>query len=146
MNYTIITSQCKGPKYPPKKCCSAFKEFACPYADQLNDLRNDCATTMFSYINLYGKYPPGLFANSCQEKGGLKCPGQKWSPALVKPGGPSLPIFNNVLLISSFINFLQKKRRRCRLLKILLINSYFILSFTNVSNSIKLHRPKEQTT
>ncbi|KAF3501649.1 hypothetical protein F2Q69_00043814 [Brassica cretica] len=77
MNYTIITSQCKGPKYPPKKCCSAFKEFACPYADQLNDLRNDCATTMFSYINLYGKYPPGLFANSCQEKGGLKCPGQK---------------------------------------------------------------------
>uniref|UniRef100_M4CF58 GPI-anchored protein LLG1-like domain-containing protein n=2 Tax=Brassica campestris TaxID=3711 RepID=M4CF58_BRACM len=77
MNYTIITSQCKGPKYPPKKCCSAFKEFACPYADQLNDFRNDCATTMFSYINLYGKYPPGLFANSCQEKGGLKCPGQK---------------------------------------------------------------------
>ncbi|KAG5376087.1 hypothetical protein IGI04_040683 [Brassica rapa subsp. trilocularis] len=56
MNYTIITSQCKGPKYPPKKCCSAFKEFACPYADQLNDFRNDCATTMFSYINLYEKY------------------------------------------------------------------------------------------
>ncbi|KAF8099123.1 hypothetical protein N665_0251s0046 [Sinapis alba] len=77
MNYTIITSQCKGPKYPPKKCCAAFKEFACPYTDELNDLSNDCATTMFSYINLYGKYPPGLFANSCQEKGGLKCPGKK---------------------------------------------------------------------
>ncbi|KAL0886890.1 hypothetical protein Bca101_010873 [Brassica carinata] len=77
MNYTIITSQCKGPKYPPKKCCAAFKEFACPYADELNDLSNDCATTMFSYINLYGKYPPGLFANSCQAKGGLKCPGRK---------------------------------------------------------------------
>ncbi|KAJ0266988.1 hypothetical protein HA466_0008840 [Hirschfeldia incana] len=77
MNYTIITSQCKGPKYPPKKCCAAFKEFACPYVDELNDLSNDCATTMFSYINLYGKYPPGLFANSCKRKGGLKCPGQK---------------------------------------------------------------------
>ncbi|KAF8099124.1 hypothetical protein N665_0251s0047 [Sinapis alba] len=75
MNYTIITSQCKGPKYPPKECCGSFKDFACPYADQLNDLSNDCSTTMFSYINLYGKYPPGLFANLCQEgKEGLACP------------------------------------------------------------------------
>ncbi|KAJ0266987.1 GPI-anchored protein LLG1 [Hirschfeldia incana] len=75
MNYTIITSQCKGPKFPPKECCGAFKDFACPYTDELNDLSNDCATTMFSYINLYGKYPPGLFANQCQEgKEGLECP------------------------------------------------------------------------
>ncbi|CAN8248327.1 unnamed protein product [Cochlearia groenlandica] len=75
MNYTIITSQCKGPKYPPKECCAAFKNFACPYADQLNDLSTECATTMFSYINLYGKYPPGLFANQCKEgKEGLECP------------------------------------------------------------------------
>lgn len=29
---------------------------------------------MFSYINLYGKYPPGLFANECKEgKEGLDC-------------------------------------------------------------------------
>ncbi|RID41063.1 hypothetical protein BRARA_J01052 [Brassica rapa] len=76
-NYTIITSRCKGPKYPPKECCATFKDFACPYSRYLNDLSNDCATIMFSYINLYGKYPPGLFANQCQEgKGGLKCPGQ----------------------------------------------------------------------
>ncbi|KAL0886891.1 hypothetical protein Bca101_010874 [Brassica carinata] len=75
MNYTIITSQCKGPKYPTKECCGSFKDFACPYTDELNDLSNDCATTMFSYINLYGKYPPGLFANQCQEgKEGLACP------------------------------------------------------------------------
>ncbi|XP_010545299.1 PREDICTED: GPI-anchored protein LORELEI [Tarenaya hassleriana] len=75
MNYTIITGRCKGPKYPPKDCCSAFKDFACPYADQINDLSTDCATTMFSYINLYGKYPPGLFANQCKEgKEGLACP------------------------------------------------------------------------
>ncbi|QHN76900.1 Lorelei-like-GPI-anchored protein [Arachis hypogaea] len=40
-NYTIITSKCKGPNYPPKECCGAFKEFACPYADVLNDLQND---------------------------------------------------------------------------------------------------------
>ncbi|KAI9100025.1 hypothetical protein K1719_024243 [Acacia pycnantha] len=74
-NYTIITSQCKGPQYPPKTCCAAFKEFACPYADVLNDLTNECATTMFSYINIYGKYPPGLFASECREgKQGLACP------------------------------------------------------------------------
>ncbi|XP_054798348.1 GPI-anchored protein LLG1-like [Prosopis cineraria] len=75
LNYTIITSQCKGPRYPPKICCAAFKEFACPYADVLNDLTNECATTMFSYINIYGKYPPGLFASECREgKEGLACP------------------------------------------------------------------------
>ncbi|KAF8414323.1 hypothetical protein HHK36_002324 [Tetracentron sinense] len=75
LNYTIITGQCRGPQYPPKLCCAAFKEFACPYADQLNDLTNDCASTMFSYINLYGQYPPGLFASECREgKEGLACP------------------------------------------------------------------------
>ncbi|XWS68634.1 hypothetical protein CRYUN_Cryun04dG0107700 [Craigia yunnanensis] len=74
-NYTIITSNCKGPQYPTKGCCEALKEFACPFADKLNDLGTDCASTMFSYINLYGKYPPGLFANMCREgKEGLECP------------------------------------------------------------------------
>ncbi|PIN21342.1 hypothetical protein CDL12_05954 [Handroanthus impetiginosus] len=74
-NYTIITSKCKGPQYLPDLCCSAFKEFACPYAEELNDLTNDCASTMFSYINLYGKYPPGLFASECRGgKFGLECP------------------------------------------------------------------------
>ncbi|KAF8043299.1 hypothetical protein BT93_A1592 [Corymbia citriodora subsp. variegata] len=73
-NYTILTSQCKGPQYSAKLCCQAFKEFACPFIDQINDLTTDCASTMFSYINLYGKYPPGLFANECKEgKEGLDC-------------------------------------------------------------------------
>ncbi|XP_062079119.1 GPI-anchored protein LLG1 [Humulus lupulus] len=77
LNYTIITSQCKGPHYPAKQCCAAFKDFACPYSDVLNDLTNDCASTMFSYINLYGRYPPGLFASECKEgKLGLECPAQ----------------------------------------------------------------------
>ncbi|XP_010277997.1 PREDICTED: GPI-anchored protein LORELEI-like [Nelumbo nucifera] len=72
-NYTIITSQCKGLKYPPKLCCGALKKFACPFAKELNDLTNDCASTMSSYINLYGKYPPGLFSSECREgKAGLK--------------------------------------------------------------------------
>ncbi|KAL4618350.1 hypothetical protein ACB092_06G003900 [Castanea dentata] len=77
LNYTIITSKCKGPNYPAALCCGSFKEFACPYAEVINDLTNDCATTMFSYINLYGNYPPGLFANECKEgKEGLACPAQ----------------------------------------------------------------------
>ncbi|CAN6994301.1 unnamed protein product [Brassica oleracea var. botrytis] len=75
MNYTVITSQCKGPKFPVKECCSSFLEFACPYAEQLNDLSTDCASTMFSYINIYGKYPAGLFSSQCKgDKEGLECP------------------------------------------------------------------------
>ncbi|XP_010497893.1 PREDICTED: GPI-anchored protein LORELEI-like, partial [Camelina sativa] len=66
-NYTIITSKCKGPNYPATVCCSAFKDFACPFAEVLNDEKNDCASTMFSYINIYGRYPPGIFANMCKE-------------------------------------------------------------------------------
>ncbi|CAI9088118.1 OLC1v1022363C1 [Oldenlandia corymbosa var. corymbosa] len=75
-NYTIITSNCKAPSYPPNRCCKAFLKFACPFAKYLNDLSNDCATTMFSYINLYGKYPPGLFATICRKNGksSLTCP------------------------------------------------------------------------
>ncbi|KAK4796095.1 hypothetical protein SAY86_028421 [Trapa natans] len=73
-NYTILTSQCKGPQYQTKLCCAAFKQFACPFVDEANDLTTDCASTMFSYINLYGKYPPGLFANECKEgKESLDC-------------------------------------------------------------------------
>ncbi|XP_058208853.1 GPI-anchored protein LLG1-like [Rhododendron vialii] len=76
LNYTIVTSQCKGPLYLPSLCCGALTEFACPYVDDLNDLTNDCASTMFSYINLYGKYPPGLFASECKDgKQGLACNG-----------------------------------------------------------------------
>lgn len=60
--------------YPPTLCCNAFKQFACPFADQISDMTTDCATVMFSYINVYGKYPPGLFANECKEgKEGLDC-------------------------------------------------------------------------
>lgn len=74
-NYTVVTSQCRGPQYPAKQCCEALTEFACPFVDFLNDLSNDCASTMFSYINLHGKYPPGLFASECKgDKNGLACP------------------------------------------------------------------------
>ncbi|PKA51224.1 GPI-anchored protein LORELEI [Apostasia shenzhenica] len=74
MNYTIITSKCKGPRYLADPCCSSFKEFACPYTEQINNLTYDCASTMFSYINLYGHYPPGLFSSECREgKQGLDC-------------------------------------------------------------------------
>ncbi|XP_016901694.1 GPI-anchored protein LLG1-like [Cucumis melo] len=73
-NYTILTSKCKGPKYPATLCCEALLEFCCGFVDELNDMTNNCAETMFSYINLYGQYPPGLFANQCKEgKQGLSC-------------------------------------------------------------------------
>eukprot|EP01018_Ginkgo_biloba_P025397 Gb_10167 [translate_table: standard] len=73
-NYTILTSQCKGPDYNKTLCCTAFKQFACPVAQYINDLTTDCAATMFSYINLHGQYPPALFASLCQEgTQGLEC-------------------------------------------------------------------------
>ncbi|KAL6656225.1 hypothetical protein ACP70R_007051 [Stipagrostis hirtigluma subsp. patula] len=83
-NYTVITSRCKGPLYQPSLCCGALKDFACPYSTYINDVTTNCAASMFSYINLYGKYPPGLFANTCHEGNkGLECPED--TPQ-VKPG------------------------------------------------------------
>ncbi|XP_074579239.1 GPI-anchored protein LLG1-like [Curcuma longa] len=74
-NYTILTSKCKGPVYPEDQCCPAFTEFACPFASDLNNLTNKCASVMFSYINVIGNYPPGLFANECHgDQEGLYCP------------------------------------------------------------------------
>ena len=102
LNYTIITSQCKGPQYPPDRCCGSFKEFACPYADVLNDLTNDCASTMFSYINLYGKYPPGLFANECRDsKRGLECAVAPSAHLDDKSGSQTI---HNAPLLLSFIS------------------------------------------
>ncbi|KAF8094341.1 hypothetical protein N665_0365s0027 [Sinapis alba] len=73
-DYTIITSRCKGPKYEAKACCSAFKDFACPYAEAISDETTLCAAEMFCYIEIYGRYPLGLFANICKEgKKGLDC-------------------------------------------------------------------------
>ncbi|OAY78185.1 GPI-anchored protein LLG1-like [Ananas comosus] len=111
LNYTIITSKCKGPQYPASLCCSAFKEFACPYSDELNDGTNDCASTMFSYINLYGKYPPGLFASECREgKEGLSCPpelsqSQKAVNANAARKGRRIDSFPVVVI--SFLGFLM---------------------------------------
>ncbi|OMO59785.1 hypothetical protein CCACVL1_24607 [Corchorus capsularis] len=98
-NYTILTSKCKGPQYPVKGCCDALKEFGCPFVDKLNDLTTDCASTMFSYINLYGRYPPGLFANMCREgKEGLECPDEpKKSGTLVSK--PTLLMLTSGFLV-----------------------------------------------
>ncbi|CAA3023143.1 Hypothetical predicted protein [Olea europaea subsp. europaea] len=74
LNYTIVTSQCKGPHYTKERCCPALKELLCPIRDEINDLKNDCMETFTSYANLYGKYPAALFANLCTEtREGLDC-------------------------------------------------------------------------
>ncbi|CAN1146432.1 GPI-anchored protein LLG1 [Linum perenne] len=102
MNYTIITSQCKGPNYPVKECCSSFKDFACPFAEDLNDLANDCASTMFSYINLYGKYPPGLLASQCRDgKEGLDCPSPSPSQSANHSGSRALHTREPLLIFSA---------------------------------------------
>ncbi|KAJ4880464.1 LORELEI-LIKE-GPI ANCHORED PROTEIN 3 [Raphanus sativus] len=73
-DYTVLTSRCKGPKYQAKACCSAFKDFACPYAEAITDQTTLCADDMFCYLEIYGRYPLGLFAKLCKEgKKGLDC-------------------------------------------------------------------------
>ncbi|KAL9453485.1 hypothetical protein AB3S75_009148 [Citrus x aurantiifolia] len=99
-NYTIITSRCKGPEYPADQCCPAFKEFACPIRDKINDPKTDCAQTMFSYINLYGRFPPGLFAHKCREgKEGLKCD----EPTLPPSGSAAAVHSTSLLLTAGFL-------------------------------------------
>ncbi|KAJ6763842.1 GPI-ANCHORED PROTEIN LLG1-RELATED-RELATED [Salix purpurea] len=97
LDYSVLTDKCKGPQYPAKPCCDAFKEFACPFSDAINDLESDCAATMFSFINLYGKYPPGLFANECREdKNGLDCQNVEQSK---KSGGVKIAATQSSLLM-----------------------------------------------
>ncbi|CAH2077877.1 unnamed protein product [Thlaspi arvense] len=99
MNYTGMINQCRGPGFPAKECCSAFKEFACPFVNQINDRSSDCAKTMFSYLNVYGKYPPGLFANECKErKDGIVCPSSPHSPTIIASTAPRfLPLFTSAV-------------------------------------------------
>ncbi|OIT36373.1 PREDICTED: GPI-anchored protein LLG1-like [Nicotiana attenuata] len=73
-DYRPLTSQCKGPQYNAAICCNAFKIVACKHTNEINDVDNGCADSMFYYINLNGKYPIGLFANICKEdEEGLDC-------------------------------------------------------------------------
>ncbi|XP_059288493.1 GPI-anchored protein LLG1-like [Lycium ferocissimum] len=71
-DFSPLTGQCKGPNYNPLTCCNAFKQVACRYAKELNELENGCATGMFSIINKL--YPLELFDKMCKEdKEGLAC-------------------------------------------------------------------------
>ncbi|XP_074284890.1 GPI-anchored protein LLG3 [Silene latifolia] len=112
-NYTILTSQCKGPRYSAESCCKAFKEFACPFAENISDQSTNCADTMFSYINLFGSYPPGTFASLCKEgKNGLECTedGSPNADPKSKKNSASTNIARSpiaVLLVSSLIYLLQ---------------------------------------
>ncbi|VFQ58711.1 unnamed protein product [Cuscuta campestris] len=89
-NYTAITGQCKGPKYAVQQCCDAFLTVACPLSEYLNDLTTDCASNMFSYINLLGHYSPGLISSFCKgDKVGLPCPAGNGGSAPAPTPGPA---------------------------------------------------------
>ncbi|KAK9075499.1 hypothetical protein SSX86_003823 [Deinandra increscens subsp. villosa] len=100
-NYTIITSQCKGPVYKREPCCNSFLQIACPHWEQVNDEKTNCASTLFSYINLYGKYPPGLFASMCKGgKDGLSCDHvDKSANHKANTGGPVVTSVNSSFFI-----------------------------------------------
>ncbi|MFS8024253.1 putative GPI-anchored protein LORELEI [Helianthus anomalus] len=102
-NYTIITSQCKGPVYKRDLCCNSFLQIACPHWEQVNDEKTNCASTLFSYINLYGKYPPGLFASMCKGgKDGLSCDNVDKSANHKANNGPAAvtSVHSSMLLIT----------------------------------------------
>ncbi|KAI8557381.1 hypothetical protein RHMOL_Rhmol04G0006600 [Rhododendron molle] len=59
---------------------------------------------MFSYINLYGKYPPGLFASECKDgKQGLACNGTSASAPASGSQIISIPLPLLVLLSTGFL-------------------------------------------
>ncbi|RLM66392.1 uncharacterized protein C2845_PM16G11780 [Panicum miliaceum] len=68
-----VVSSCRGVPSAPR-CCGAFKTYACPYSDVINDAENGCASAMFFEINVRGRLRPGLFSQLCPEGSfGLKC-------------------------------------------------------------------------
>ncbi|KAK4420090.1 GPI-anchored protein LLG3 [Sesamum alatum] len=74
LNYTLMTSQCKGPHYTPEACCRPLKQLLCPIAKLFNDLTSPCGRIFFCNVDYYGKYPPSLFARICKEGPvGLDC-------------------------------------------------------------------------
>ncbi|KAL3631547.1 hypothetical protein CASFOL_024531 [Castilleja foliolosa] len=107
MNYTVVTSQCKGPNYTPERCCEPLKQLVCPIKDEFNDLKTNCADTFFSYLNLYGKYPPGLFAALCKEgEQGLDCQGVPDPPPPNQSGAHLLAeSYSSTLLIMLLVLF-----------------------------------------
>ncbi|RWW37121.1 hypothetical protein BHE74_00057809, partial [Ensete ventricosum] len=70
-------------------------------------------STVFSYINLYGKYPPGLFASECREgKEGLACPATP--PTESEGGNPSAGFTTQTLaLLSSRFCILETGKMSC---------------------------------
>jgi hypothetical protein len=60
---------------------------------------------MFNYINLYGNYPAGLFANECKEgKEGLKCSQVKLTNSS-NPSSSVLVVAPHSMLLVSIVGF-----------------------------------------
>ncbi|KAL0340548.1 UNVERIFIED_CONTAM: GPI-anchored protein LLG1, partial [Sesamum radiatum] len=74
LNYSLLTSQCKGPNYTVQRCCVPLKQLICPILHQFNDLSTPCAEMFFCNANYLGRFPLGLFSRLCIEgKEGLDC-------------------------------------------------------------------------
>lgn len=73
-NYSIVTSVCNATAPDMPKCCSSFTEFACQFASYINDESTNCATAMFSYLNIAGNYQAQLFQGCRGDAQGLPCP------------------------------------------------------------------------
>ncbi|CAM6095507.1 unnamed protein product [Calypogeia fissa] len=61
MDYSTVTSVCKGPSYDASVCCAPFTKLACNYKPQINDFNSLCPIYFMSYLNVAGSYPDGVF-------------------------------------------------------------------------------------
>lgn len=67
LNFSIITIQCRGQKFEAASCCRPFKDFACPFANAINDPKTGYAAALFDYVRKMGNYPRGVFQAQCPE-------------------------------------------------------------------------------
>ncbi|XP_048553023.1 GPI-anchored protein LLG1-like [Triticum urartu] len=68
-----VQSSCLGQATPQPRCCTAFKDFVCPYGATMNDIDNGCAGEMMATIQELCKVPKGYFAMCGDSPQGITC-------------------------------------------------------------------------
>uniref|UniRef100_A0ACD5USY7 Uncharacterized protein n=1 Tax=Avena sativa TaxID=4498 RepID=A0ACD5USY7_AVESA len=69
-----IESKCKGQEVPKPHCCKAFKDFACPYSDLLDDFTTGCSGAMLIKLQTFCSVPMGYFGFCGDSAMGITCP------------------------------------------------------------------------
>lgn len=68
-----IQGSCFGQPIPHRRCCTAFKDFMCPYGATVNDVDNGCAAEMMATIQQLCQVPKGYFVLCGDSADGITC-------------------------------------------------------------------------